>query len=100
MRSIKLLEAAVKQIGITSNNGVDAKNIFVQPDGKIIQCGTVNENGSRFFIVRFTIDGFLDSSFGQNALNVRVLHHSTFLVRYFLQFKLEPEKNYIIRKSA
>ncbi len=49
----------------TINDWVSPRNIFVQPDNKIIQIGSINNSG--FTVIRYTNDGHADSTFGQNG---------------------------------
>jgi uncharacterized delta-60 repeat protein len=62
----------VARAGITDGaGGPSGCKPIVQPDGKIVICGTRLSNGatgSDFLIVRFTADGALDDGFGTNGL--------------------------------
>ncbi|HET9824819.1 MAG TPA: hypothetical protein VFP87_05765, partial [Chitinophagaceae bacterium] len=55
------------QVGITTSDWLDPRNIVVQPDNKIVQFGSLYSNGAHFSIVRYNSDGSLDNSFGQNG---------------------------------
>ena len=55
-----------KQIGIVNSVGLNAGNIVVQPDNKIVQFGVIN--GSYFSIVRYNSNGSVDNSFGQSGV--------------------------------
>jgi uncharacterized delta-60 repeat protein len=55
-------------IGITSNASISSKNLLIQPDNRIIQVFTIYANNHyEFGILRYKIDGQLDSSFGNNG---------------------------------
>jgi len=47
------------------NEWIGSKNIFVQPDNKIIQISSRGNDG--FIVVRYTNDGHVDSAFGDNG---------------------------------
>ncbi len=57
---------------ITSIGDVTAKAyaVAIQPDGKTVVAGyaTINDNGDDFAIVRYNVDGSLDSSFGDDGI--------------------------------
>ena len=53
-------------VGLTSsNNGINIGNIIVQPDNKIVQVG--GKSGNEFTVIRYTSNGSIDNSFGQNG---------------------------------
>ncbi|MGE0636833.1 MAG: T9SS type A sorting domain-containing protein [Bacteroidia bacterium] len=41
--------------------------VIVQPDNKIVQCGTLRNQVTKFTLTRFEVDGSLDSTFGTNG---------------------------------
>ena len=49
----------------TSNTGINIGNIIVQPDNKIVQVG--GKSGNEFTVIRYTSNGIIDNSFGQNG---------------------------------
>lgn len=58
---------------VTTDSGQmdDAYGLIIQPDGKIIVCGTIwNANSKDIMLVRYNADGSLDTSFGINGINV------------------------------
>src|SRR5438876_7410889 len=57
-----------KQIGLASSIWLTPRNIVVQPDNKIVQFGSISQNGSHFSIVRYNSNGSLDNSFGVSGV--------------------------------
>jgi uncharacterized delta-60 repeat protein len=44
-----------------------ASDVLVQPDGKVVVAGSTGGTGSNFALVRYNVDGSLDTSFGGRA---------------------------------
>src|SRR5688572_11823760 len=66
-----------KAIGLsTINDWIGTRNIFVQPDNKIIQVGSIN--GIGFTVIRYTNDGYADSTFGHNGMATVAFGSSTY----------------------
>ena len=59
------------------NNNVALNDICLQPDGKVIATGGVGKDSVRLAVVRFTLKGFPDTSFGK-AGYTSFIHPKTF----------------------
>ncbi len=61
--------AGIKQIDIGSSEDKCYGN-YIQPDGKILMGGIVNNGGLDFVIVRLNTDGSIDNSFGNSGKQI------------------------------
>lgn len=60
--------AGVVLIDYSGNSSDDnARKILLQPDGKILLAGSTNSLGSRFALLRFSSNGVIDNTFGNNG---------------------------------
>src|SRR5215471_12254054 len=71
---------------LSNSAGLYSKNVFVQPDNKIIQLGNFTMNGASYIsAVRFTSDGSLDNSFGQGGKALNSISQYTYISSGALQ---------------
>ena len=73
-----------------------ALRVRIQPDGKILVCGTTVEISNftaAVMILRYSSDGILDTSFGNGG---KVLFSQLTGDQYFIQFVLQPDGKIVI----